>query len=66
MNRKVRENVDLYHKTALKRSAVLKHLVETVELKVIEAVYHLTNEEVGTLAEAKTREQHHTHTGGKL
>jgi len=46
LNNSIRENVMLQKTEMLKRSPVLKHLVEKGELKVVQAVYHLGTGEV--------------------
>ena len=48
----IRENVILAHSVALRDSSVLKHLVDSGSLRVIEAIYHLDSGAVEILAQS--------------
>ncbi len=62
----IRENVADSYSTVLEKSPVLKHMIESGELKVVAGVYHLASGQVETLpletkAQAKAADQTHTH-----
>jgi carbonic anhydrase len=48
----IRENVFIAHDTAIKKSPILKHLMEKGELKVVDAIYHLDSGAVELLAQS--------------
>lgn len=65
LDKAIRRNVVLSHNAVLKQSPVLKHLAEEGELKVIEALYHLTSGEVEILATSEASSSHHELVGTK-
>ena len=58
LNNAIRENVLLTHSYMLKKSPVLKHLVESGELKVVTGVYHLDSGSVEVLGVASNAPEH--------
>lgn len=65
MNKAIRENIILSHNVILKQSPILKHLAETGELQVVEAVYHLGSGKVEVLAASGAPVPHLEHAPAK-
>ncbi len=62
LNNAVRENVSLTQNYMLRKSPVLKHLIDTGELKVVTGVYHLDSGAVEILSAPKAApESKHAH-----
>jgi carbonic anhydrase len=65
MNKAIRENITLSHNFIFKQSPILKHLAESGELQVVDAVYHLGSGEVELLATSGAPVSPHDHAAVK-